>query len=100
MVPASKRKRWLRMTDFIANDNEDRWGADRVQFFAETERRGCENQSDRWPVAKEHPDPVVAYSQRTTAAERFGRSILIIAVLSALSWAAVTLIVIAALSAL
>ncbi len=98
MVPASKRKRWLHMTDFIANDNEDRWGADRVQFFAETERRGCENQSDRWPVAKEHPDPVVAYSQRTTATER--RSILIIAVLSALSWAAVTLIVIAALSAL
>jgi hypothetical protein len=36
----------------------------------------------------------------TTATERFGRSALIIAALSALSWAVVILIVIAALSAL
>jgi hypothetical protein len=36
----------------------------------------------------------------TTATERFGRSVLIIAALSALSWAVVILIIIAALSAL
>ena len=37
---------------------------------------------------------------RTTATERFGRSVLIIAALSALSWAVVIAIVISVLSAL
>jgi hypothetical protein len=88
------------MTDLIANDDDERrWGTDRAEFFVETEGRGWENRGDRWREA-EDANPAGAYRQGTTATARFGRSILIIAALSTLSWAAVILVVIAALSAL
>jgi hypothetical protein len=87
------------MTDLIANDDEGRWGTDRDAFFAETERRGWENQGDRWPEAKD-PDPAAADTRRTTATASWQRSVLIIAALSALAWAGVILVVIVALSAL
>jgi hypothetical protein len=89
----------LNMTDLIANDDDARWGRDRDEFFAETEQRRWENQGDRWPEAKD-PAPTAPYTQRTTATASWQRSVLIIAALSALSWAAVIVIVIAALSTL
>jgi hypothetical protein len=90
----------LSMTYLIANDDEGRWDADRAAFFAETEQRSWENLGwDPWCVAT-HPDPVAAYPHRTTATARWARSILLIAALSALSWAVVMAIVIAALSTL
>ena len=88
------------MTDFIASDDDGRWDADRAALFAETEQRSWENHGDRWPDAKNGPDTAATYRQRTTATASWQRSVLIIAALSALSWAAVILIVIAALSAL
>ena len=88
------------MTDFIANDNDGRWDADRAEFSAETEQRGWEHHADHWPEAKEAPDPVATHRQRTTATASWQRSVLIIAALSALAWTGVTLIVIVALSAL
>jgi hypothetical protein len=81
------------MTDLIANDDEDCWGADHAEFFAATEQRGW----DPWCVAR-RPDPVAADHQPTTATGRWRRSILIIAAVSALSWAIVIGIVIAALA--
>jgi hypothetical protein len=88
------------MTDLIVNDDDGRWDADRVTLFAETEQRSWENHGDRSPGAKDDPDPVAAYRQRRTATASWQRSVLIIAALSALAWAGVTLVVIVALSAL
>ena len=87
------------MTDFIANDDDGRWDADHAALFAETERRGWQDQGDRWPETGD-PNPAAAYRQRTTATASWQRSVLIIAALSAVAWAAVILIVIAALSTL
>ena len=87
------------MTDFIANDDDGRWDADRAALFAETEQRRWENHGDRWPETGD-PNPAAAYRQRTTATASWQRSVLIIAALSALAWAGVTLVVIVALSAL
>jgi len=59
-----------------------------------------------WGESVEHrhapkvPNPWPDYSERRTATASWQRSVLIIATLSALSWAAVILFVIAALSAL
>ena len=50
--------------------------------------------------ANDHPEAGVAYAQRTTATASWQRSVLIIAALSAVAWAAVILIVIGALSTL
>jgi hypothetical protein len=88
------------MTDFIANDDERRWDADRAEFSAEAEQRSWEHHADRWPGAKDDPNPPAAHRQRTTATASWQRSLLIIAVLSALAWTGVTLIVVVALSAL
>jgi hypothetical protein len=63
------------------------------------EQRSREHNADRWPEAKDDHDPA-AYRQPATARISWQRSVLIIAVLSALSWAAVILTVITALSAL
>jgi hypothetical protein len=63
------------------------------------EQRSWEHNADRWPEAKDDHDPA-AYSQPATATASWQRSVLIIAALSALSWATVILIGIAALSAL
>ena len=84
------------MTDFIAND-DGRWDADRAEFFAETERHGWENQGHLWRVVDD-TGPATAHTQRTTATERWGRSVLIMAALSALSWAAVIGMVIMAVA--
>ena len=81
--------------DIIANDDDHR-EAERADLLAETERRGREERT----TAPNAADPAVAYSQRTTATASWGRSVLIIAALSALSWVAVILLVIAVLSAL
>jgi len=45
------------MTDFIANDDDGRWDADRVALFAATEQRSWENHGDRWPEANDDADP-------------------------------------------
>ena len=88
------------MTDLIANDDDGRWGRDREEFFAEAEQRDSQNHSDRGPVAKDI-DLAATYRQRTTTATAsWQRSVLIIAALSALAWAGVTLVIVAALSAL
>jgi hypothetical protein len=63
------------------------------------EQQSREHNADRWPEAKDDYD-LVAYRQPATATASWQRSVLIIAALSALSWTAVILIVIAALSAL
>ena len=63
------------------------------------EQRGWEHNADRWPEAKDDHDPA-AYRRPATATASWQRSVLIIAAFSALSWAAVILIVIAALSTL
>ena len=89
------------MTDFIANDDDGRWDTDRAVLFAETEQRSWENHGDRWPEANDDADPAASHRQRTTTATAsWQRSVLIIAALSALAWAGVTLVVIVALSAL
>ena len=89
------------MTDFIANDDDGRWDADRVALFVETVQRSWENHGDRWPEANDDADPPASHSQRTTTATAsWQRSVLIIAALSALVWAGVSLVVIFALSAL
>jgi hypothetical protein len=88
------------MTDFIANDHDGRWDADRAALFAGTEQRSWENHGDRWPEANDEADPPASHGQRTTATASWQRSVLIIAALSALAWAGVTLVVIFALSAL
>jgi hypothetical protein len=89
------------MTDFIANDDDGRWDADRVALFAETEQRSWENHRDRWPEANDDAYPPASHRQpTTTATASWQRSVLIIAALSALAWAGVTLVVVAALSAL
>jgi hypothetical protein len=88
------------MTDVIANDEDGRWDEDSVALYAETEQRSWENHGDRWPEAKDDLDTAAAYRQRTTATASWQRSVLIIAAVSALAWAGVTLVVIVALSAL
>jgi len=89
------------MTDFIANDDDGRWDADRVALFAETEQRSWENHRDRWPEANDDADQPASHRQpTTTATASWQRSVLIIAALSALVWAGVSLVVIFALSAL
>ena len=86
------------MTDLIANDHEETWAADLSEMPSDRESRDSD---ESWHAPKRHaalawvPDP---YERRTATARR-GRAILIIAALSALSWAAVLLIVIAALYA-
>jgi hypothetical protein len=59
------------MTDFIAKDDEDRWGADRAECFAATEQRGWDPQG-----GATRPDPVAACHQPTTATGRWRRFIL------------------------
>ena len=89
------------MTDFIANDDDGRWDADRAPLFAETEQRSWENHRDRWPEANDDADPPASHRQpTTTATASWQRSVLIIAALSALVWAGVSLVVIFALSPL
>jgi hypothetical protein len=89
------------MTDFIASDKEGRWDADRAEFSGEAEPPGSwEHRADRWPGAKDDPNPPAAYRQRTTATASWQRSVLIIAALSTLTWTGVTVIVVVALSAL
>jgi hypothetical protein len=83
------------MTDFIAEDDEDRWSADRAECFAVTEQRAWDPQ-----CGATRPDPVAAYHQPTMATARWRRFILIVAAVSALSWAVVIGIVIAALAKL
>jgi hypothetical protein len=85
------------MTDIIANDDERRWAVDQAALPAERE---WDDAGQRSGVPKVIPNPRPDYSERSTAAARWEWSILIIAALSALSWAAVILFVIAALSAL
>jgi hypothetical protein len=80
------------MSDFSAND-DDRWGADRAECFAATEQCGWDPQ-----CGATRPDPVAAYNQPATATERWSRFILIVAAVSALSWAVVIGVVIAALA--
>ena len=88
------------MTDFIANDDEGCWDADRAALFAETEQRSWENHRDRWPEANDDANPPASHRQpTTTATASWQRSVLIIAALSALVWAGVSLVVIFALSA-
>ena len=83
------------MVDFIEKDAAGRRDAHRTSFFAEKEQRSWENHGwDPWCVAT-YSDPVAAYPQRATATARRGRSFLIIAALSALSWAVVMGIVVA-----
>ena len=82
------------MMDRIVDD--DHWEAEHTELRAEPERRGWEERATTPNAAH----PAVAYSQRTTDTASWARSVLIIAALSALSWAAVILLVIAALSAL
>ena len=82
------------MMDRIVDD--DHREAERTELRAETERRGWKERA----TAPNAADPLVAYSQQTTATASWARSVLIIAALSALSWAVVILLVIAALSAL
>jgi len=89
------RKGRPRMTDFTAKDDEDRWGADRAECFAATEQRGWDPQG-----GATRPDPVAACHQPTTATGRWRRFILIVAAVSALSWAVVIGIMIAALAKL
>jgi hypothetical protein len=84
------------MMDIIAND-DDRWEPKRTDLLPETERRGWEEERATPPNVT---DPAVVYRQPKTATARWQRSVLIIATLSALSWAAIILLVIAALSAL
>jgi hypothetical protein len=84
------------MTDFMAHDDEDRWGADRGGSIAETERRAA---VDAWCVAP-HPARAAACPQWTAATERWSRSVLILAAVAVLSWAVVIGIVIAALATL
>jgi hypothetical protein len=89
------------MTDFIANDADGRWDADRAALFAETEQRSWEHNADRWLEANDDADPAASHRQQTTTATAsWQRSVLIIAALSALAWAGVTLVIVAALSAL
>ena len=76
--------------------SDNRWEADPTELSPETERARATEQSRR-SIVTASP---VACSPLTSAAAGWGRSVLIIAVLSVLSWAAVILIVIAALSAL
>lgn len=86
------------MTDLIANDHQDTWAADRTEIPSDRE---WHHSDERCRMPKRAaaqawvPDP----SERRTVTARRARAILIIAVLSALSWAAVLLIVIAALYA-
>jgi len=74
------------MTDLIANDHQDTWAADRTEMPSDRE---WHDRDESWLVPKRPaaqawvPDP----SERRTATARRGRAILIIAGLSALSWA-------------
>jgi hypothetical protein len=80
--------------DIISNDIEGSQSLDRAE--AETELRDW---GDRWR-APTNPIPVAIYPQRRTATASWHRSVLIITALSTLSWVALVLIVIAALSEL
>jgi len=75
------------MTDFIANDDERPWVSD------QPDEREWRDSGYNWRAQKYHNVPP-DYSERRTATARWQRSILIIAGLSALSWAALILIVI------
>jgi hypothetical protein len=76
--------------------SDNRWEADPTELSPETERASATEQS-RTSIVTVSP---VACSPLPSARAGWGRSALIIAVLSVLSWAAFTLIVIAELSAL
>jgi hypothetical protein len=74
------------MNDLIADDEERPWTSDPD---AREWRDSCHNGR-----AQKHHNVQPDYSERRTATARWQRSILIIAALSALSWAALILIVI------
>jgi hypothetical protein len=82
------------MTDILASDDE-RWGVYRADFAPKTRSA---NETHR--RAGRDPSAAVDCSQQMPAAAGRGWSILIIAVLSALCWGALILLVIAALSIL
>ena len=65
------------MTDFVANDDDCRWDADRAALFAETEQRSWENRNlgDRWPEAKDGPDTAAATRMANPSAEAATRMI-------------------------
>jgi hypothetical protein len=86
------------MTEVIANSDEDRRDADRAESSAETKGRGGENQGDGWRA--EGRDAPATHFQRPTTRLPWEWAILVIGALSVLFWAALIVIVIAALSAL
>ena len=62
------------MTDIIA-EQHDRWGADRTEFFAETEWHCARDRR----YARENASPALEHPERTTVAAHRRTSILIIA---------------------
>jgi hypothetical protein len=85
------------MADIIANDEKHLWRlVQKTEPFAEPERRGS-TQHRRLPNV---PNRLPDYSERRTATASWQRSILIIAGLSALCWAAVIFLIIAIFSSL
>jgi len=71
------------MTDLIA-EQHDRWGADRTEFFAETEwhcardHRYAREDASPAQYAGENASPALEHSERTTVAAHRRTSILII----------------------
>ena len=80
------------MTDLIANDDE-------CMVSDQSDEREWRDSGHNWRAPKCHNVPP-DYPEQRTATAGWRRSILIIAALSALSWAAPILIVIALVSAL
>jgi hypothetical protein len=62
------------MTDIIA-EQHDRWGADRTEFFAETEWHCARDRR----YAREDASPALEHPERTTVAAHRRMSILVIA---------------------
>jgi hypothetical protein len=89
----AEHERSQSMSDLIANENERPWGPD------QPDEREWRNSGHDWRAQKYQNGPP-DYSERRTATTRWQRSILIIAALSALSWAALILVVIALVSLL
>jgi len=83
------------MMDIIAKNDERLRATDRAERFADPEWR---NGGGDWCVPQ-NPGPSPICPQQKTATARWQQSVLIIAALSALSWAAVIFLLIAALSA-
>ena len=81
------------MTDIITNDDERSWVPD------QPEAREPHDYGHDW-CPHNYRIEASDYSERKTATARWQRSVVIIAALSALSWAALLLIVIGVISAL